>query len=146
MGVPGSSSSSGGRCFQHPENGVPCVACILAGPTPARTPHPWGPSGIPNPLREVVASLQAEVDGLARQNERLGQDNDLMREALVEIDTYLANDPDVWRIVSVCKAGEILCDVLGDEAIAEINASVPENLCADCLGKIHSLPGAPEAK
>jgi hypothetical protein len=52
--------------------------------------------------------------------------------ALVEIDTYLANDPQVWRIVSVCKAGEVLCDVLGAEVIGSINASIEALLCPSC--------------
>ena len=43
--------------------------------------------------------------------------------ACVEIDTYLANDPLVWRIVSVAKAGDVLCDVLGSEVIGAINRS-----------------------
>lgn len=47
-----------------------------------------------------------------------------LHRALIEIDTYLANDPDVWRIVSVAKAGDVLCDVLGAETIQRINAGV----------------------
>ena len=49
-----------------------------------------------------------------------------------EIDTYLAHDPEVWRIVSVTKAGDVLCDILGAETIGRINASVAANLCVRC--------------
>jgi hypothetical protein len=59
-----------------------------------------------------------------------------LRAALMEIDTYLANDPDVWRIVSVAKAGDVLCDVLGSETIQGINASVEARLCASCQSAI----------
>lgn len=67
---------------------------------------------------------------------RMVADRDRYRAALEEIDTYLANDPDVWRIVSVSKAGDVLCDVLGAETVQRINASVAANLCAKCASEI----------
>lgn len=73
--------------------------------------------------------------------ERLLTENEYLRQALVEIDTYLAHDPDVWRIVSVCKVGEVLCDALGAEVIGQINASVMAILCPGCLGKISAPTG-----
>ena len=59
-------------------------------------------------------------------------DSDRLYDALVEIDTYLANDPQVWRIVSVAKAGDVLCDVLGAEVVQRINRGVAANLCVAC--------------
>jgi hypothetical protein len=53
--------------------------------------------------------------------------------ALVEVDTYLANDPDVWRVVSVAKAGDVLCDALGPNVILSINSRVEALLCPRCL-------------
>lgn len=63
---------------------------------------------------------------------RLREERDRFHAALVEIDTYLANDPDVWRLGSVAKAGDVLCDVLGAETIGRINASVGPLLCPAC--------------
>lgn len=81
------------------------------------------------------------------QEARLARGEDLDREdqewllaeykrfwhALVEVDTYLANDPDVWRVVSVAKAGDVLCDALGPNVITSINARVEPLLCPSCL-------------
>lgn len=64
-----------------------------------------------------------------------------LTRALIEIDTYLANDPDVWRIVSVAKAGDVLCEVLGAETIQAINAQVEANLCASCSAALAQPQG-----
>jgi len=97
-------------------------------------------------LRLRIAELEAQVERLRNDHFFSLEASEIraaeLENALVEIDTYLANDPDVWRIVSVCKAGEVLCDVLGPETIAAINAGVEANLCAKCSDALADTEGA----
>jgi hypothetical protein len=53
-------------------------------------------------------------------------------DALCDVDAYLANVPDLWTIGNVAAAGNVLCDALGMDVIAEINADVLPPLCAEC--------------
>jgi hypothetical protein len=46
---------------------------------------------------------------------------DRLRDALIEVDIYLANDPDVFRLVSVAKAGEVIGDAIGWDTVRTIN-------------------------
>ncbi len=83
-----------------------------------------------------MTSAEAERDSTQSKLSECERERDEAIKALEEIDTYLANDPDVWRIVSVAKVGDVLCQVLGADVIQRINASVEENLCARCQTEV----------
>ena len=71
----------------------------------------------------TFAAMQESLDQALARCEAAERRVEELTAACVEIDTYLANDPLVWRIVSVAKAGDVLCDVLGSEVIGAINRS-----------------------
>lgn len=80
---------------------------------------------------KIIERLHGEVDSADETIATLEGERERLLDALIEIDTYLASDPLVWRLGNVAKAGQVLCDVLGDETIEKINAEVLAN-CPYC--------------
>lgn len=96
------TSAAGWRCMTC-DTFVPLGVSHGCNPYPSKTasPHPWGPPGIPNPLRAVVDALVVNNDTLMAQNTSLVAELDATREAR---DAYIAQNQRVLARLALAEA------------------------------------------
>jgi hypothetical protein len=128
------------RAYLDEPQGEPDLPVLEPGSLPTIT-------GIAQPIRErePLCIPNDEPQGETDSMKSVITERDRYRSALIDVDVYLANDPQVWRIGNVAKVGDVLCDILGEDVIAGINAGVQSLWCSKCGGgREDSFQGEPE--